>query len=93
MQVGLCNLFVQHTSASLTINENASPDVPLDLNVHLYLPVWRLEMSNVLFAASSIPSVVASSGESVCSLPLVGSAVFSHRVQANRSPCMRHLRM
>ena len=23
---------VQHTSASLTINENASPDVPLDLN-------------------------------------------------------------
>ena len=24
---------VQHTSASLTINENASPDVPLDLNV------------------------------------------------------------
>ena len=26
-------MFVQHTSASLTINENASPDVPLDLNV------------------------------------------------------------
>ena len=25
-------LAVQHTSASLTINENASPDVPLDLN-------------------------------------------------------------
>ena len=24
---------VLHTSASLTINENASPDVPLDLNV------------------------------------------------------------
>ena len=23
---------VQHTSCSLTINENASPDVPLDLN-------------------------------------------------------------
>ncbi|KAL4435588.1 hypothetical protein ABPG77_002551 [Micractinium sp. CCAP 211/92] len=30
-EVGLANLFVQHTSASLTINENASPDVPLDL--------------------------------------------------------------
>jgi hypothetical protein len=26
---------VLHTSASLTINENASPDVPLDLNVSL----------------------------------------------------------
>ena len=36
VQVGLCNLFVQHTSASLTINENASPDVPLDLNVRTY---------------------------------------------------------
>lgn len=31
-QVGSCHLFIQHTSASLTINENASPDVPLDLN-------------------------------------------------------------
>ena len=28
-----CAAAVQHTSASLTINENASPDVPLDLNV------------------------------------------------------------
>eukprot|EP00877_Chromochloris_zofingiensis_P005112 jgi/Chrzof1/14601/Cz09g09020.t1 len=31
-EIGLANLFIQHTSASLTINENASPDVPLDLN-------------------------------------------------------------
>ncbi|WIA43830.1 hypothetical protein OEZ86_010246 [Tetradesmus obliquus] len=31
-EVGLANLFILHTSASLTINENASPDVPLDLN-------------------------------------------------------------
>ena len=32
-EVGMANFFIQHTSASLTINENASPDVPLDLNV------------------------------------------------------------
>ncbi|KAI8475023.1 MAG: hypothetical protein J3K34DRAFT_405813 [Monoraphidium minutum] len=31
-EVGLANLFILHTSASLTINENASPDVLLDLN-------------------------------------------------------------
>jgi len=31
-QTGLAHLFILHTSASLTINENASPDVPLDLN-------------------------------------------------------------
>ncbi|KAL4854601.1 hypothetical protein ACK3TF_004756 [Chlorella vulgaris] len=30
-EVGIATLFVQHTSCSLTINENASPDVPLDL--------------------------------------------------------------
>ena len=31
-RVGTAHLFVLHTSCSLTINENASPDVPLDLN-------------------------------------------------------------
>jgi len=29
--VGLLHVFIQHTSASLTINENADPDVPVDL--------------------------------------------------------------
>eukprot|EP00184_Porphyridium_aerugineum_P007051 CAMPEP_0184698248 /NCGR_PEP_ID=MMETSP0313-20130426/4940_1 /TAXON_ID=2792 /ORGANISM="Porphyridium aerugineum, Strain SAG 1380-2" /LENGTH=149 /DNA_ID=CAMNT_0027157165 /DNA_START=100 /DNA_END=549 /DNA_ORIENTATION=+ len=33
--VGLCNIFIQHTSASLTINENASPDVPIDMESSL----------------------------------------------------------
>jgi len=27
VEVGLCHLFIRHTSASLTLNENASPDV------------------------------------------------------------------
>jgi secondary thiamine-phosphate synthase enzyme len=31
VQIGLLHLFIQHTSASLTINENADPDVPRDL--------------------------------------------------------------
>ncbi|MDV6373247.1 secondary thiamine-phosphate synthase enzyme YjbQ [Deinococcus arenicola] len=30
VQVGLLHVFIQHTSASLTINENASPDVRRD---------------------------------------------------------------
>jgi secondary thiamine-phosphate synthase enzyme len=29
--VGLLHVFIQHTSASITINENADPDVPADL--------------------------------------------------------------
>lgn len=31
IQVGLCTVFVQHTSASLVIQENADPDVLRDL--------------------------------------------------------------
>src|SRR5690349_11851940 len=31
MRVGLLHVFIQHTSASLTINENADPDVQADL--------------------------------------------------------------
>lgn len=33
--IGLCNIFVQHTSASLTINENADPDVRTDMETAL----------------------------------------------------------
>jgi secondary thiamine-phosphate synthase enzyme len=31
IRVGLLHVYIQHTSASLTINENADPDVPADL--------------------------------------------------------------
>ena len=30
-KIGLLHVFIQHTSASLTLNENADPDVPRDL--------------------------------------------------------------
>jgi secondary thiamine-phosphate synthase enzyme len=33
-QVGLAHFFIQHTSASLSINENADPDVRRDLESH-----------------------------------------------------------
>lgn len=35
IQMGMCNLFIQHTSASLTINENADPDVRTDMETAL----------------------------------------------------------
>jgi hypothetical protein len=37
IKIGMCNLFLQHTSASLTINENADPDVRRDMEVALNL--------------------------------------------------------
>ncbi|ATC81125.1 secondary thiamine-phosphate synthase enzyme YjbQ [Pseudoalteromonas agarivorans] len=33
-KVGLLHLFIQHTSASLTINENADPTVRIDMESH-----------------------------------------------------------
>jgi secondary thiamine-phosphate synthase enzyme len=35
LQMGTCHLFLQHTSASLTINENADPDVRRDMETAL----------------------------------------------------------
>lgn len=35
IQQGLCNLFIQHTSASLIISENADPDVGKDLETFM----------------------------------------------------------
>lgn len=35
MRVGMLNVFIRHTSASLALNENASPDVRRDLDAWL----------------------------------------------------------
>ncbi len=35
LRIGVLHLFLQHTSASLSINENADADVPLDLETSL----------------------------------------------------------
>jgi secondary thiamine-phosphate synthase enzyme len=34
VRVGIAHLFIRHTSASLTLNENASPDVRRDFEAH-----------------------------------------------------------
>ncbi|KAL4853157.1 hypothetical protein ACK3TF_005850 [Chlorella vulgaris] len=35
VKIGLAHIFIQHTSASLTINENADPDVRVDMETFL----------------------------------------------------------
>jgi len=34
IKAGILHVFVKHTSASLTVNENADPDVQIDLETH-----------------------------------------------------------
>ena len=46
VSIGIAHVFIQHTSASLTLNENASPDVRRDLDTWLdaavpeHAPYW-----------------------------------------------------
>ena len=35
VEIGICHIFIKHTSASLTINENADPTVRTDFETHM----------------------------------------------------------
>ena len=41
LKTGILHVFIQHTSASLTINENADPDVRVDLEMAMTLSLGR----------------------------------------------------
>ena len=68
-RVGLAHFFIQHTSASLTINENADPDVRRDLEVHLQhlVPDGACHYVHVLEGPDDMPAHVKAS--------LLGSSV------------------
>jgi secondary thiamine-phosphate synthase enzyme len=75
LSVGLLHLFVRHTSASLTLNENASPDVRRDFGAYFDhavpedAPYW----THTLEGADDMPAHVKASllGSSL-SLPIAG---------------------
>ena len=59
LRVGLCHLLLQHTSASLTLNENASPDVRVDLRTWLDTVVpERFPWTHTLEGADDMPAHV-----------------------------------
>ena len=57
-QAGLVHLFLQHTSASLTINENADPDVRLDTEDWLdkIAPADQPEYRHTLEGSDDLPA-------------------------------------
>lgn len=63
VSVGLLHLFICHTSASLTLNENASPDVRRDFESHLnasvseHAPYW----THTLEGADDMPAHIKAS--------------------------------
>jgi secondary thiamine-phosphate synthase enzyme len=62
VEVGLCHLFIRHTSASLTINENASPDVRHDFRTWFDRAVpERFEWEHSLEGPDDMPAHVKAS--------------------------------
>ncbi len=63
VRVGLLHLFIRHTSASLTLNENASPEVRADLESHfnVAVPENALYWTHTLEGADDMPAHVKAS--------------------------------
>ena len=92
LSAGLLTLFIQHTSASLTIQENASPDVLTDLNAHFdrMVPEERGLYRHTLEGPDDMPAHIRTVlGGVQLSIPIVQGAlalgdwqgiyVFEHR--------------
>lgn len=57
LRVGLCHLLLRHTSASLTLNENASPDVRRDLRTWMDAVVpERFPWTHTLEGSDDMPA-------------------------------------
>lgn len=73
IEIGLLHLFILHTSASLTINENADPDVRVDMETYFnhLAPEQGLTLQHTIEGPDDMPAHVKSSllGASV-SLPI-----------------------
>ena len=63
IKVGIANIFLKHTSASLTINENVSPDVRVDMETHLnkMVPENMPYYQHIYEGADDMPAHIKSS--------------------------------
>jgi secondary thiamine-phosphate synthase enzyme len=77
-ETGLLNLFIQHTSAALSINENADPDVLHDLELYFdtIVPEQMSGMRHVLEGPDDMPAHVKASltGSSI-TIPITNHAL------------------
>jgi secondary thiamine-phosphate synthase enzyme len=60
VKTGLLHLFLQHTSASLTINENADPDVRVDMETYMnsIAPEYGLPLIHTIEGPDDMPAHV-----------------------------------
>jgi len=75
IKIGMLHVFIQHTSASLTVNENADPDVRVDMETYFnsIAPESGLPLQHTLEGPDDMPAHVKASllGSSV-QLPISG---------------------
>lgn len=62
-KTGLCHIFLQHTSASLTLNENADPDVRYDMEtfINRYIAENKEYFLHVAEGSDDMPAHIKSS--------------------------------
>jgi len=63
ISIGVLHLFLQHTSASLTLNENADPDVRIDLETHFnkIAPEHAPHYTHITEGADDMPAHIKTS--------------------------------
>ena len=94
---GVCVVFVQHTSASLTIQENADPSARRDLEdwMERSVPEGQPEFTHTMEGSDDMPSHIRSMLTDVSlSIPIVdgrlalgtwqGIYLFEHRAESHR---------
>jgi secondary thiamine-phosphate synthase enzyme len=104
VSTGLLTVFIQHTSASLTIQENADPDVILDLNdfFNRIAPEDNRLYRHTAEGPDDMPAHIrAALTQTQLSIPVIegrmalgtwqGLYVFEHRSGANRRRIALHL--
>ena len=103
--VGLAHLFLRHTSASLTLNENASPDVRRDFATWFdrAVPDGASYFEHTLEGPDDMPAHIKAALTAVSlSIPVVdgkpalgtwqGIYLFEHRNKAHERRVVAHLR-
>ena len=104
VETGLLTVFIQHTSASLTIQENADPDVVHDLNTFFnrIAPEDNRLYRHTVEGPDDMPAHIrAALTLTQLSIPIVkggmalgtwqGVYVFEHRAAAHRRTVVLHL--
>ncbi|HUJ22958.1 MAG TPA: secondary thiamine-phosphate synthase enzyme YjbQ [Bryobacteraceae bacterium] len=104
IRTGLLTIFIQHTSASLTIQENADPDVVRDLDEFFerLAPEGAAWYRHITEGADDMPAHIrAALTQTQLTIPLVdgrlalgtwqGIYVFEHRARSHRRSIVLHL--